>query len=363
MCKKIVWLTSVALVCGLMSTASYGQLDGLYEFDAGGDGTSWDDPANWEQVLDPNGLPISGDPATPPGPTTSADIPLLGVVLVDNTQLGQTALDVRVGTAAGGGSVTISGGDLTARDVLVGADAGGINLGLVAMSGGTLDAGDDIELGRGSVGIMTMSGGSASVGDDFVINTNSSLTMTGGTLHVGDRLVTNSNAGVVVSGGDIVADDDFFFFGNSEITVNSGSMTVADKLRFDDVLTAGTLTVNGGLVRTQEFGFVDDLDNYIMNGTLEINGSGIFQSEAPEEGDPISQLSIAQANALILAGTITTSEVAPLGLIVQSVVVPDFFGNLNLTFTQISVGRIPEPSSVLLLGLGGFGWVLRRRRA
>ena len=187
-------------------------------------------------------------------------------------------------------------------------------------------AGDDITVGAGSVGTMTMSNGAASTGDDFFVNIDSSLTMTGGTLFVGDQLVLEDNASLLVDGGDITADDDFFFFGASQITVDSGSMIVFDKLRFDDVLTTGKLTINNGLVRSQEFGFVDDVDNYIMNGVVEINGNGIYQSEAPSGSfSPVSQLSVAAAQALIDEGIhFITSEVAPLKLGAFSVVVPEF---------------------------------------
>ena len=113
MCGKFACFASVVLVLSLMANIGHGQTLGVYAFDGGGDGASWDDAANWEQVTDPNGNPISGNPATPPDAVTSADIPLLGVS-IDSTQPGQTALDVRIGAAAGAGSLTISGGDLSA---------------------------------------------------------------------------------------------------------------------------------------------------------------------------------------------------------------------------------------------------------
>ena len=60
MCRRIASLTSVILMFCLLANVSHGQLDGLYEFDGGGDGTSWDDATNWEQKLDPFGGVISG---------------------------------------------------------------------------------------------------------------------------------------------------------------------------------------------------------------------------------------------------------------------------------------------------------------
>ncbi len=358
--RKFVSATCVALLCGLMTTVSYGQLDGLYEFDGGGDGTSWDDAANWEQKLDPSGNPISGDPATPPDATTSADIPLLGVVLIDGTQAGQTALDVNIGTGVGGGSVFITGGDLTGRDVNVGSDGAGINIGLLSINGGSLVSNDDITLGNGSVGIMTMTGGSASTSDDFTINANSSLTVNGGDLTVGDRLIGNDNAGIIVNGGRVAAEDDFYFFDNTQVTVNGGLMEVDDKLRFDDDPSkSGKLTINGGVVRAEDFGLniTDILTDF--RGEVEINGDGVLQI-FQGDGSTLANLTVATAQALIDQGTIlTTSE--PGGLGVRSVVVPSSFQGTDVTFTEILV--IPEPASMLLVGLAGLAMVCQRRRA
>lgn len=366
--RAIASLIAVVFVFGLLTTISYGQLDGLYEFDGGGDGTSWDDATNWEQVLDSNGNPISGDPATPPSSVTSADIPLLGVV-IDSTMPGQTALDTRIGTANGAGSLNISGGDLTLRDLFVGSSG---NAGTLDVSGGTLTAGDDITIGDGSPGTMTISDGAVSTSDDFLVNANSSLAMTGGTLFVGDRLITADSAILLNDGGEIIVDDDFFFFGDPQMTVDSGSMIAFDKLRFDDDTTRnGKLTINGGVVRSNEFGFVDGLNNHILRGVVEINGDGVYQVEAPSDmSSPISQLSVALAQILINDGIhFTTTEVGPRELVASSVVVPEFDGRRDVIFTQISlqdrVPTIPEPLTTTLgvMGLGVLGMATRRRAA
>ncbi len=367
MLRKTIRLTSVALLYGLLSNASFGQLDGLYEFDAGGDGTSWDDAANWAEITDPFGNPLGGgDPPTAPTPTTSADVPLLGLLVVDGTQAGQTALDVNVGTGNGNGSLTITGGDLTTRSVFVGRDPGGINIGLLNQSGGVLDSGNDIHLGFGSVGIMTMSGGMASTADDLFINSNSSLTATGGVINVGDRLVMTDNAGLVVDGGSVIADDDFFFFDNAQIALNSGLLEVQDKLRFDDDDSfSGKLTINGGIARSNEFGVEVDGLLTDFRGEVEINGDGVFQVELgvddgmPGTGTPITQLSLATAQALIAEGVhLTTSESQPLGA--RIVVVPDFFGDPDVSFVEIHV--IPEPASLALLAFASLAIASSRSR-
>src|SRR5688500_3425608 len=187
-CRTIATLIFASLVCFVFTTAGYGQLLGVYRFDAGGDGTSWDDAMNWQEVLDPFGVPVPPifvDPPTPPGPTTSAEIPLPGVV-IDNTMPGQTALDVRIGTADGAGSLTMSGGALTVRDFNIGADGPGANAGTFTHSGGILTAGDDVTVGAGSPGTLDMSGGSTDVNDDFNIATDGTMTMSGGTVTLGD---------------------------------------------------------------------------------------------------------------------------------------------------------------------------------
>ena len=77
-----------------------------------------------------------------------------------------------------------------------------------------------------------------------------------------------------------------------------------------------------------------------------------------------SQLSVDEAMMLIAAGIhITTSESAPLSLGVSSVVVPDFFGQPNLVFTQIAVVPVPAAGVLMLFGLAGLrAFRLRARR-
>lgn len=345
---KLLPLTSfvvAAFVITFTPSVVLAQLDGVYEFDGGSDGTSWDEAANWEQVLDPSGNPISGNPLTPPSPVTSAEIPLPGVV-VDNTMPGQTALDVRIGTADGAGSLNVSGGDLTVRDLSVGS---AVNAGTLNVSGGNLIAGDDIAIGPGAPGAMIMTDGLVSTADDLFINAGSQLDMSGGMITVGDRLVMEDDANLILDEGQIIVRDDWFIFDDSQATVNDGLLQVADKLRFDDdPLTNALLAINGGIVRSNEFG-----DGMTIDGVVEINDTGIYQVEL---------LSVADALTLIAEGVHLTSSTGTLTAFAVSV---EFPGLPDVSFTQISVlpdGSVPEPTTALLLAFGLAGFVFSRTR-
>jgi hypothetical protein len=345
------------MVVGLLTTASYGQLLGVYRFDGGADGASWDDAVNWEQVLDPFGGPISGNPATPPGPTTSAHIPISGA-LIDGTMPGQTALDVLIGTADGAGSLNMSGGDLTVRDYNIGADGPGANAGSSTISGGSLTAGDDVTVGAGSPGTLNLTGGSIDVIDDFNVAADGTMTMSGGTVTIGDRLQVTANGNLVVSGGEILAEDDFFFFDNSTVTLEGGLVATIDKISNGNSTPAGParLFINDGIMRGNEW--TDDPELGVDDPTrfmsvIEINGDGKLQVEQ-------ATFPVSEARGLIMEGVhLTTTE--PGGqLRIQTVVVPEFFGRTDVVFTQVSL--VPEPASLALLGLGALCLVMRRTR-
>ncbi len=329
-----VCLSIVVVILTLSVQTSISYAVGEYTFDGGGDGTSWDDPANWGITILPDDSPGDGsNPVAPPNPITAARIPLAGVV-IDNTMPGQTAFDVHVGTALGNGSLTISGGGL--------------------------DSGDDIELGvGGGIGSMIMTGGSASTGDDFNIGANSSLYMSAGTVHIGDRLQMSSNGSLVMDGGEIIADDDFYILDTSTVTINGGLMSTIDKLNMGGATPAGParLTINGGIMRSNEWTDNPDLegdDPTRLMSFIQINSAGKLQIEQ-------AFFSLVEAQSLILSGRISTLESSPLQLGVSTVIVPEYFGRADVLFTQVAV--VPEPATVLLLSFGGLIGLLWRKRS
>lgn len=357
-------LTTAAFLVALLGPLicqSYGQLSGVYEFTGGGDGFSWHDSLNWEVLTLPDGAPSSGSPATPPDSVTSADVPITGVLV---SMPGQTALDVNLGLEIGNGVMQIPSGGLTVRDFNIGTGSSGANSGDLTINGGSLVAGDDITVGNGLMGTLTISSGMASTGDDFNINGGSAVSISGGNLNIGDRLNMLGNAALGVSGGAVLALDDLFFFEDAQVTVDSGSLIVNDQLRFDESEAfSGRLTINGGLVRSNEFGEPVDGLMTDFRGVIEINGDGVYQVErnGGTIDDPYTELTLEVALALIDEGVhLTTSEPGTARLGAREIIVPSFDGRVNVPFIEISV--VPEPFALYLAALACAGLVGRWKR-
>ena len=289
---------------------------------------------------------------------TSADIPLATATV---GMAGQTALDVNIGTSAGAGTLTVSAGDLfVSRDVYVGGDTTGSgNAGTLNVTGGDIHGDDDVNIGMTddistpilSSGMMTVTAGTASSGDDLKIFQDGVLLVNGGTVDVGDNWTASGNASFQIDSGSVIVRDDIRW-GPSEMQaiINGGEVIVADKVRLnEDPGNTAKLTINGGLLRSDEYG-VDGG----RRGLIEINGDGVYQVDN-------SELSKSEALALIATGTnFTTADPGPRILSATLVTVPDFFGEPDLLFTQISL--VPEPTSLVLLTFGSIGVMMRRRR-
>jgi hypothetical protein len=302
-------------------------------FDGGGDGTSWNQAANWNHLVLPDGTPTSGDPPTPPTGQYTANIPLVVPVLLDATMGAQEVFRVRTGVGTPGS---------------------------FTMSGSTLNVNDDVSVGHSAQGTMLLSGGTLTVGDDFFIDEQgdfgSTFTMSGGTLNMRDRIVMGNHGNLVITGGHIVADDDFFFFGNSSQTISGGLIEQFDKLSNGPATPAGParLKISGGTVRANEWTDNSELgadDPTRFMSHIQVSGSGKLEIEA-------DHFSVAVAEGLIADGRLVTTPNS--SLVVTSIVVPQFFGRTNVAFTQISA--VPEPASLGIVGLAAAALAMVRRR-
>ena len=321
----------IALLCS--SESVFAQTSGVMNFDGGGDGTSWNQANNWEHVADPDGVPTSGNPSTPPTAAYTANIGTSGVLL--SAAMGtQATFRTRVGVTTPGS---------------------------FTMTGGTLNVGDDITVGQSAMGTMTFNGGEITVVDDFFIDNGgafgSTFTMNGGTLRMGDRITMGNQGNFVMNGGHIIADDDFFFLGNSTQTINGGLLEQFDKLNNGNATPSGParLKINGGIIRTNEWTDNPDLelhDPTRFMSIIEINGTGKLQVEQ-------DSFTIAEAQAQIAASRLMTTDLGK-AIGIQTIVVPEFFGRSNVVFTQISV--VPEPATWLVASLGGAAVIAWRRK-
>jgi hypothetical protein len=321
---------AIALLCSAAN--SFAQTGGVMNFDGGADGTSWNQANNWEHVADPDGVPTSGNPPTPPTGQYTANIGMSGVLL-DATMGVQATFRTRVGVTTPGS---------------------------FTMTGGTLNVGDDITVGQSAMGTMTFDDGEITVVDDFFIDNGgafgSTFTMNGGTLRMGDRITMGNQGNFVMNGGHIIADDDFYFLGNSTQTINGGLLEQFDKLNNGNATPSGParLKINGGIIRTNEWTDNPDLnfdDPTRFMSKIEINSTGILQVEQ-------ATMPLAEAQGLIANGRFTTTGPQP--LTATTVVIPEFFGRSNVTFTQISV--VPEPATSVVAGVGAVAILAWRRK-
>ncbi len=365
MFKKLGCLALVVVLSGQMSSLFAGGPAPQFIWDGDID-DDWAKANNWvESGVNPATPPTAGDDAQII--TTGAGTPVISAA-------GATARFLKIGMDTGAGKLTVSagGGLAVGGDINVGNDlSGGANVGTFNMIDGTVDVADDINVGNGiaipaangllSPGVMNMSTGTVVVGDDFFVQLDSSLTMSGGTLSVGDKMWILENSTFVLNGGDLTVGNDFQISHNASVTVNGSSIIIADKLNWEpDASFNPTLTINSGFVRAEDYDLVPDIAS--LNGVTEINDSGLLQIR--DVDGTFANWSVATALAIIAEGVHLISSTGTLDA--RSIIVPEFInqqGNtvFNATFTEVFV--IPEPASVLLLGLGSLGLLLRRKRA
>ena len=164
--------------------------------------------------------------------------------------------------------------------------------------------------------------------------------MTAGSIVVGDIFLIDGTASANLSGGTIFSDDDLRIRADAVVTVTGGLWETGDKLEVgEDPADGGSLFVNGGTVRAEEFGGVAG------DGLIQINGDGVIEFLNATE-------SLAAVLGYIAAGDFTTTG-ERLGVKLVDVG--------GVPYTQLLV--VPEPSSagLVLAALTPLAWRRRNR--
>jgi hypothetical protein len=246
------------------------------------------------------------------------------------------------------------GGSLlnVAGDIKLGDDPGSI--GTMNVVNGRVEIGDDLIVTNraGGTGYLNISGDSViNIADKFYMNDGggsgslSYVVMDGGVVTtVGNTYLNDDagpseayftlNGGIFNSGG--VIDVSWNLDGLSHLTINDGEMTAADAIRMG--VSGGGDTgqsrvfLNGGVLQAEDLLWnMTDSKIVFVDGELRINGVAV---------------SVGDMQALVDAGKIDVSGAA---------------GYAILTDGDYTV-LIPEPTTLVLLGLGGLGLIRRRKR-
>lgn len=114
------------------------------------------------------------------------------------------------------------------------------------------------------------------------------------------------------------------------------------------IFTGLTAEFGGAAYNVTLYGFSDSPDNTV--GTYDIGGTSVDAVASPSTGDLTGNYGIATLNgvtgdSLTIAGFNTDSS-----------------RDRRETISGITITPVPEPSGVALLGLGGLGFLMRRRR-
>jgi hypothetical protein len=250
------------------------------------------------------------------------------------------------------GTVNVLGGStLNATDIEIGNEGPGI--GRLIVTGGTLNATDDMMVGvwAGAIGYLTINPGSTvNVADKWYMNdgggadTFSQVEMNGGVVTTGGNCYFNDDAGPATayfiindgtfdSGG--VIDVSWNLDGTSHLTINGGVMTAADAIRLGVSGGGDTgqsrIFLNAGVLQGEDLQFnMSDSLIVLAGGQLRINSAALSEAD--------------------MLNLITTGKIDVSG-------VPTYSIYTDAEYTVL----VPEPATVVLLGLGGLGLIRRRR--
>jgi hypothetical protein len=345
---RIACATLVASVVLGWAASVHAQTE-TYGWD-GSSNTDWSTSVNWFDTT------TTLDPVAPliPGTGTRVEVSVSGASAPVVDSEAAVAHQVRLGRAAGAGTLTVTGGSLTTSSTgivfRVGNGAPGtlnVNGGTVNTPGGTMTTGDGGNW-KGQInvtsGAINITGADRDLNmDEFAGSTAASnLNISGGSITIADVLLVDNLASIDMSGGSILSAatqaGGTRIRRGAEVRLTGGLFETRDDLELGtSSIAGGSLLIDGGIARAAT------LSSTGATAQIAVNGAGLLQFSNALQ-------SVTAVEGLITGGLIVSNS--PLLVSVVDV------GGVN--YTQVSV--IPEPASLAIVACGiALGLAVRRR--